>query len=394
MTQIELPKLDDRSTLPVPASRPADESTSHKLLDLQILRALAASLVVADHVVGTVSGVGVPADMFHQPGHLMGHLGVITFFVLSGLIMVRQSSGLFGGPGGALRFAYRRIVRIVPMYWIATLAWAAVPLGPSHRITAKQLLLSLCFIPNFLSPLERLEPVLGQGWTLNYEMAFYFLFFLALFMVKRNGLVFLFFVPQLLVAMGHAHLFGYTSAFGRVANFYCDPIILSFAFGVVLGMVEFSDLTPPRWSVPISPAWLLLLPGVFFVALPSTIGQTIAWELLGLYGAFVVVACTLVKSRPLGFVERTAVLLGDASYGTYLFHLFCYLPIAVLIMKFWGHNPANRPFIVGAMIFSVVFANLLGLAIHLYIERPITRAIRKLDLPFSDSRRRSEPATY
>ena len=113
-----------------------------------------------------------------------------------------------------------------------------------------------------------------------------------------------------------------------------------------------------------------------------------------MYGAFVVVACTLVKSRPLGFVERTAVLLGDASYGTYLFHLFCYLPIAVLIMKFWGHNPANRPFIVGAMIFSVVFANLLGLAIHLYIERPITRAIRKLDLPFSDSRRRSEPATY
>ena len=183
MTPTELPKLDDRSTLTVAASPSVVEPTSQKLLDLQILRALAASLVVADHVVGAVTGVGVASDLFHQPGHLIGHLGVITFFVLSGLIMVRQSSSLFGVPGGAFRFAYRRIVRIVPMYWIATVAWAATTrLGP-HPATAKQLLLSLCFIPNFFSPLERLEPVLAQGWTLNYEMAFYFLFFLALFLV-------------------------------------------------------------------------------------------------------------------------------------------------------------------------------------------------------------------
>lgn len=333
MTSTELTRLDDRPTQSVAASPAAAEPTSQKLLDLQILRALAASLVVADHVVGAVSGVGVSSDVFHQPGHLMGHLGVITFFVLSGLIMVRQSSDLFGSSRGALRFAYRRIVRIVPMYWIATLMRVAIPLPGSHRPGAKQLFLSLCFLPNFYSPLQRLEPVLPQGWTLNYEMAFYFLFFLAIFLVKRNGFLFLFFVPQVLVAIGHANFFGYTSAAGRVANFYCDPIILSFVFGVVLGVVEFSDFTLPRWSVPVSPAWLLLLPGMFFVALPGSIGQTTAWELLGLYGALVVVACTFVKSRPLGFVERTAVLLGDASYSTYLFHALIHIPVVLVVLR-------------------------------------------------------------
>lgn len=47
---------------------------------------------------------------------------------------------------------------------------------------------------------------------------------------------------------------------------------------------------------------------------------------------------------------------------------------------------------VAAMLFAVALANGLGLVIHLYVERPINRAIRKLNLPFSDSRRQTTPA--
>ena len=45
--------------------------------------------------------------------------GVDLFFVISGFIMVYPSNRLFAEPGGAKIFAWRRLSRIVPLYWCA-----------------------------------------------------------------------------------------------------------------------------------------------------------------------------------------------------------------------------------------------------------------------------------
>ena len=47
--------------------------------------------------------------------------GVDLFFVISGFIMVVSCWPEFGKPYAPRRFIVRRLVRIVPLYWLATL---------------------------------------------------------------------------------------------------------------------------------------------------------------------------------------------------------------------------------------------------------------------------------
>jgi exopolysaccharide production protein ExoZ len=372
-----VPTLVD-STLVVSAPPALAPRRAPKILHLQILRAIAASLVVADHTLAAIDHFGVPSWQYHHAGGLMGHLGVTAFFVLSGLIMVRQSGGMFGVKGAPLLFASKRIIRIIPMYWIATLVWF---FSPFHRLLPQaktQLLLSLMFIPDFLSGKGRLEPVLGQGWTLNYEMAFYLLFSAALFLPRRLGIILLLVVPELLVALGHSQFAVADPASHFIFGFYTNDIITCFARGVLIGLFELEVESPFRLRLPISPAYLLLIPAAVFLAFPYRLGRFEVWDLLSFYSVLVVLACSLeVNERP-GRISRFLVLLGDASYSTYLFHLLA-LPVVIPAgVWLWGHLPRTRFFTMLLLLAGVVAANVLGLLIHKGIERPLTGYLKKL----------------
>ena len=83
-------------------------------------------------------------------------------------------------------FARRRIRRIVPLYWLATLFSATVALVAPSLLKSTvfdlpHLAASLLFMPwsNPADP-STITPVVVPGWTLNYEMFFYFVFALLL----------------------------------------------------------------------------------------------------------------------------------------------------------------------------------------------------------------------
>jgi len=73
--------------------------------------------------VGALNYTGIPVPQYEHTTVLLGDMGVASFFVLSGFLMVRQTDGMFGRGLSPFVFAYRRIIRIVPLYWIATIAW-------------------------------------------------------------------------------------------------------------------------------------------------------------------------------------------------------------------------------------------------------------------------------
>jgi exopolysaccharide production protein ExoZ len=382
------------------ASSPTAEAPSassslrvEKIRHLQILRALAASLVVADHSLAAIHHFGVSSWQYHQAGGMMGHLGVTAFFVLSGLIMVRQSGGKFGVKGAPLEFAFRRIVRIVPMYWIATLVWFFSPFHRALQHPKSQLLLSLFFVPDFLSGKDRLEPVLGQGWTLNYEMAFYVLFSVALFLPRRRGILLLLAFPEFLIALGHAH-FGFL---GRVPlqifQYSTDNIIASFTRGVLLGLFEIEGGVPFRLRLPASPAFLLLVPPALFLALPYSLGRLDVWDLLAYFSILVVLLCSIEVNTITTRLDRFLVLLGDASYSTYLFHLLI-LPFVIPAGIFlWGHLPRTRSFTLLLLLASVAAANAFGLLVHKGIERPLTRFLKRVQYsPLRTRRASDQPA--
>ena len=142
---------------------------------IQYLRALAALGVVIFHA--------SPAE---HP-FMVGNAGVDIFFVISGFIMWSITEERPASPAAFLK---DRLIRIAPLYWLLTTllvvgALVVPKLFPNLRIDLPYVAGSFLFVP--MRPpgstgADPIWPVLVQGWTLNYEMFFYVLFSLCLFL--------------------------------------------------------------------------------------------------------------------------------------------------------------------------------------------------------------------
>ena len=97
-----------------------------RLISLQVLRGLAACIVVFHHVSLAQTSYGGRSSWIAQSGFgLIGASGVDLFFIISGFIMM-YSSSRESGSDAARAFLIRRFRRIFPLYWI----WTTLLLSP------------------------------------------------------------------------------------------------------------------------------------------------------------------------------------------------------------------------------------------------------------------------
>jgi exopolysaccharide production protein ExoZ len=346
-----------------------------KLHSLQALRALAALLVVADHAIYYLAEKQDVAQSLQNLAWFLGTFGVDIFFVISGFIMIYTARDLFGTRLGFAKFAYRRIIRIVPLYWLATII--AAGLLVRHQFPSNfEIFTSLAFIPVVAQAGEPLRPILGVGWTLNLEMFFYALFTVSLLFSRRTGTILVVSLLVLLVAVGGLlKPVVDTNDPLTVATFLTNPILLLFAAGVVLGtMIDLSD----RWAfrVPLGAIiviGLIVAAVALFVVCVDQAPWPFGWQVVfwGLCVAIVLLAIVAEEHRSgaLAGLER----LGDASYSIYLFHFLVIAAVGRVWLTMFGHI-ALWPFAAVAF----VTASAVGLAIHLWVERPMLVTLRHL----------------
>jgi exopolysaccharide production protein ExoZ len=131
-----------------------------KLRSVQVLRAVAALLVVWAHASNTV----------------YGRIGVDIFFVISGFIIGRVAERRTPP-----QFIVDRIWRIYPVYWIAVAPWIAMAFW-FHAVTPDRLSATITLWPVYG---DYVQPYLRPAWSLCYEMLFYAAMWAA--MVTRKG---------------------------------------------------------------------------------------------------------------------------------------------------------------------------------------------------------------
>lgn len=158
-----------------------------------------------------------------------GAFGVEIFFVISGFLM------MYSTENGLHKYWTKKIARIVPFYWIMTFFTAvAVYVMPdlfnSYEVSWSYLLKSLFFIPYEHSGIA--QPVLGLGYTLNYEMLFYVLFYFSAKIAEKFGRekvrgVLCSIWILLLVALQLLKL-------PMPFLFWCNTLMLEFVFGITL----------------------------------------------------------------------------------------------------------------------------------------------------------------
>jgi peptidoglycan/LPS O-acetylase OafA/YrhL len=301
-------------------------------------------------------GGGIPA-----PPVLLGASGVDLFFVISGFIMYYTNRGNFGKAGAPAEFFARRVIRIVPLYWVCTLfivATTAVGLYASKTITALSLFLSLFFLPNS-------NITLGVGWTLNYEMYFYAVFsFWLFFGTPRSGII------GVLASIPLMTIVGWSLPPSATRGFLGNPIAIEFCFGFALGVAfarGWISARIGRAALLVGVAGLVL--GTWFGPPDGTAGlapetRFLFWGLPAAVLLMSAFAVSEVRSR----IGKVMLALGDASYSIYLTHAFVMTAYA-RTLKFHSVSSMPRPIL---MLLPILASLVVGLATYRLVELPMS----------------------
>ncbi len=282
--------------------------------------------------------------------------GVDLFFVISGFVMVWSSWDAWGQVGSVAPFVARRLLRIVPIYWLLSAATVAVALAAPGSVSDGlrdgwgYVAASFAFWP-----WRRLDgfvqPVLRLGWTLEYEMLFYALLAASLPLARRLAL------PLLLAVLCALAVAGQLVAFAATPlAFWTDPIVLEFALGVVVAIAARRGVRA-GWRAVLAFAVCLLLANLLPDA-PRFLVRGVPSALL--------VFCALSWAR----LPAWLVLAGDASYALYLVHPFPMRAVRMVFMRLPGPIGTSVPlYLVSSMAACLV----LAVALHLWLEQPILR---------------------
>lgn len=337
----------------------------NKLYSVQYLRGLAAVLVVIAHAAAH------PLSESNYVLLRLGQLGVMLFFVISGFIMVAITGR---GSFAPLTFLKRRIVRVVPLYWLVTTVTAALALAlpalfHTTVFTWPHYIQSLLFIPHEAPGRGGTSPLLSLGWTLNYEAFFYVAFALCAALAATQRVV------VLSVAFAGLAVIGVIfQPQDPALSFYTNQAVLGFVVGAWIGCFKLNGGVE---RLPETSVWLLLVAGGLaagwaFIIYREPQENLVSFACLVLFSSALMLAGLRNEMR----LPRIALLetLGDASYAIYLTHMFVIgltVTIATRVLPdvLWAY--------LGLVTVSVMVALVAGLAVHRWVEMPMLRTLRR-----------------
>jgi peptidoglycan/LPS O-acetylase OafA/YrhL len=349
------------------------------IANIQVLRAFASAVVVFHHLQAMVNTAA-----HTQLDTRFGLSGVDVFFVISGFIMFQTTRSF---RRTTVEFWSDRIIRIVPLYWLATFVLLAFYFVGRHPnglslVDGGDIATSLLFIPDVRAD-GITEPVLSLGWTLNYEMFFYLIFGLTFFMRSQlNSFLAITGSFMMLIAAGL-----FFAPLPHVLGSYTNPITLEFSAGCLLSLL-YNRWTFTSRRLATSLGYVLIFTGVATIVFSSFYIEAVYADrflrffLIGSSAVLVVAGALVLERAGHTWNSRLLLLLGSASYAGYLFHPLVMQPIAIVVGLMAHSGPfagffAAPPgaYVLATMIVVTAFiaAIFAGIGIHLWVEKPMQR---------------------
>jgi peptidoglycan/LPS O-acetylase OafA/YrhL len=362
---------------------------------LDSLRAVAAIGVLAAHT-GYLAG---SQTAWYGSAVAQGIAGVTIFFVLSGFLLYRPflATELDGNRGVRLRdYARRRLLRILPAYWLALTIialWLKLPGAPvfGHDFWRYYLLLQVYSGHTILGGL-------GAAWTLCVELSFYLLLPFYAMGIQRLGrgrervsrlrMELWVLAGLALISLG----FRYWTLTHYVVPIYATllPYFSWFAVGMALAVISVGPIAPRLVSaVTKHPAlsWLVaavvylalsvLLRGRFDHRLGYSSAGWMAQHVLSAIVAFALVAPAALGHTAGGWPRRVLAWrwlasLGLISYGIYLWQGGWVDQVALLWAPHWG-LPSWLPPITIEFVATLALSVACAAISYRFLERPLMR---------------------
>ena len=212
-----------------------------------------------------------------------------------------------------------------------------------------------------------MEPILGLGWTLNYEMYFYAVFALLMLLPRRHlfAALALYFVSTVLIGV----------LFDRNALmiwYWTRTNVLEFVFGAAIAEMHLRRVEIKPWlalaAIGVALAGWQLAYVHYSYGVEDADLRGFVW---GAPAAILVGAVALCgRARDVlssGKMAAYLVTIGDSSYSLYLSHMFVVRMVTLLlpVAAFGLFYPAV--FIAAALSLCIVVAHFS----YIWLERPV-----------------------
>ena len=289
---------------------------------IQAVRAIAAMGIVWGHcrseILSSFGLYGFRPENFVIPQVLYGlpASGIDAFFTISGIIITIQCWNKFGD-GSQWEFFKRRVTRLMPTYWTYLVISAVWLLVNEHAFAGKKAVTLYSFLCSLvLVPVQDganyAGLILGQAWTLHFEIYFYFLVFIALFFPRK------FMIPFVgaMIALGSLDLFPHIPNFFMM-NVMTSTLLFEVFFGVCIGALYARGAHVPASVCHMA----LLLAAILYIQAhnwPLPIARAFQW---GIPAALMVFGLLFLERLNRLRVPKLLVALGTSSYSIYLAHM-------------------------------------------------------------------------
>lgn len=313
-------------------NQPQSES---RLKNIQILRAIAATLVVIDHSISQFQNWPQVPEGIERIGFFLGEQGVAIFFVISGFIISRTAKN-FGSWKDSTAFIVQRLLRIIPIYWLFTIiAYLLIKNEfwlKGRIVNIENLILSLGFIPYGEDPMR---PILGQGWSLEYEIFFYIIFGAFIIFPKKICTLLTIGTLTVLISLGLINSLIFNAIQSSAINYFTSPIIILFGIGI---LIEAKKITINTTHPIIITLLLILLQTAtlskYYTDTTFNSAKFISW----IFASIIVMICISSTKKRVTKFELYLVKIGDASYSMYLSHIFAVYAASKLWRVVLGEN--------------------------------------------------------
>ena len=337
-----------------------------RINNLQVLRAVAALCVAYLHTNFSILGL--------KP---FGGFGVDVFFVISGFIMAMVVSS------GRGEFFRRRVIRVVPLYWAATLlVFVVAAFAPAvlkaTRPDVMELVKSLLFIP-FRKGNGLIHPVLFLGWTLNYEMFFYVIISASLLIYRRRALLLTSLIIIAVMIANSAISGEWQYSF---VEFYSKPVVLDFIAGIVAyrlyTVIRIPATLATYFRVPLLIVACAAFLSMIWIEGACAFAEVTQSAVCGIASFITVLSLAVLSGAGFDTNRHWLIAVGDASYALYIVHPY----VEAVIDKFLrGRIPALGLQYVPGLLLALACSLAVAVIVHKKFERPVTTFLSRQLLP-------------
>ncbi len=347
--------------------------------NLNAIRFIAAFLVIICHVEELKDFFGIDRVLDISQNRLIGRIGVVLFFVLSGFLITfllfkeKEVTNTIS----VKKFYIRRMLRIWPLYFFIVLfTFFVVPFVSflvvdgydknllwSHLPT--KLFLYVAFLPNLVCAIYGKIPYVAITWSIGAEEQFYLIWPWLNKKIKNKWLLMFsiiggyFLVKRYMFFLPHSmHLV--------FKNFWAMTLIDCMAIGGVFATLLYQDNAIVNKIKSILyykiVQWFVLLLSIYLVYIDFKLKDYYCEIYSVLFGILILNFASNPK-RIFSMENKVLNYLGKISYGLYIYHYI----LIIIVLRFCHEFSIQNNFVY--FIFSFILTIIVASLSYKYFEK-------------------------